>query len=69
MKQKNSPRAQTARLTSFGPVLVVPNLPTLSLLHISQGLGVGAATVVGCQVVVADTVRDYHGLPRGISYH
>ena len=39
-------------LTSFWPVLVVPNLPTPSLLHISQGLGVRVMTAVGCQVVV-----------------
>ena len=38
-------------LTLFGPILVVPNLPTPSLLHIPQGLGVGVMTAVGCRVV------------------
>ena len=38
-------------LTSFGPVLVVPNLLTPSLLDIPQGLGVGMTMDVGCQVV------------------
>ena len=38
-------------LTLFGPILVIPNLPAPSLLHIPQGLGVGMTMAVGCQVV------------------
>ena len=46
-------------LTLFGPVLVIPNLPAPSLLHIPQGLGVGMTMAVGCQVVaVAVALKD-----------